>query len=87
MTDLKLFTAERFITESGFELIKPQIAYHTWGTLNENRDNVLLVCHAFSGNSDVKAWFPGLFNENSIYNQSKVVHTKNLEESINHINS
>lgn len=68
MTDLKLFTAERFITESGFELIKPQIAYHTWGTLNENRDNVLLVCHAFSGNSDVEAWFPGLFDANSIYN-------------------
>lgn len=31
------------------------LAYETWGKLNENRDNAVLVCHAFSGNSHVSS--------------------------------
>ena len=68
MSEAKTYIHHSFITESGVELKQPQIAYHTWGTLNETKDNVILVCHAFSGNSNVEDWFPGLFNEDSIYN-------------------
>ena len=40
------------------------IAYDTWGTLNEARDNVVLVEHALSGNSHAAdAWRNGEFCE------------------------
>ena len=34
------------------------IAYHTYGQLNEAKDNVVWVCHALTANSDVKDWWP-----------------------------
>lgn len=68
MSEVRTFITESFITESGVELKQAPIAYHTWGELNKNKDNVILVCHAFSGNSNVEDWFPGLFAEDSIYN-------------------
>ncbi|MCX8029524.1 MAG: homoserine O-acetyltransferase [Brevinematales bacterium] len=38
--------------ESGALLPGPiEVAYETYGTLNENRDNVILVCHALSGSA------------------------------------
>lgn len=47
-----------FRLESGIELPDFEIAYHTYGTLNENRDNVVWVCHALTANSDVADWWP-----------------------------
>jgi len=46
--------------ESGAQLPQVQVAYHTYGTLNEAADNVVWVCHALTANSDVLAWWPGL---------------------------
>ncbi|MCG8374102.1 MAG: homoserine O-acetyltransferase [Balneolales bacterium] len=51
-----------FITESGAEIKEPYLAYQTWGKLNEQRNNVIVVCHALTGNSDAKEWFPGFFD-------------------------
>lgn len=48
-------------TESGFEFPSIDIAWNSWGTLNETKDNVILVCHALTGNSNAKDWFYGLF--------------------------
>jgi homoserine O-acetyltransferase len=33
------------------------VAYSTWGVLNETHDNVLVVCHALTGSSDVSDWW------------------------------
>lgn len=54
-----------FITESGFSFDNPEIAYQSWGTLNEDKSNVILVIHALTGNSNLEEWYPGLFWENS----------------------
>ncbi len=37
----------------------PQVtlAYETWGALNSNRDNAVLVCHALSGDSHAVGWW------------------------------
>lgn len=47
-----------FLLESGETLPEIDIAYHTFGTLNEKKDNVVWVCHALTANSDVQDWWP-----------------------------
>ncbi len=47
-----------FLLESGETLPEIDIAYHTFGTLNEKKDNVIWVCHALTANSDVTDWWP-----------------------------
>lgn len=47
-----------FPLESGETLPEIDIAYHTFGTLNEKKDNVIWVCHALTANSDVTDWWP-----------------------------
>lgn len=59
--ELKIYTIDDFTLESGVMISKCPIAYHTWGSLNENRNNVIVVCHALSGCSNVMDWWPNLF--------------------------
>ncbi|MDE6561496.1 MAG: homoserine O-acetyltransferase [Muribaculaceae bacterium] len=47
-----------FLLESGEKLAEIDIAYHTFGKLNEKKDNVIWVCHALTANSDVTDWWP-----------------------------
>jgi homoserine O-acetyltransferase len=47
-----------FRLETGHTLPELRIAYHTYGTLNAARDNVVWVCHALTANSDVADWWP-----------------------------
>lgn len=50
---------EPFVTESGAVIDGLELAYHTYGTLNERRDNVVWVCHALTADSNVAEWWPG----------------------------
>ncbi|MBC6497032.1 MAG: homoserine O-acetyltransferase [Alphaproteobacteria bacterium GM7ARS4] len=46
----KIFTSTTPLTlESGASLPHIDIAYRTWGTLNAQRSNAILLCHALSG--------------------------------------
>ena len=47
-----------FTLESGISLPQLVIAYHTYGTLNPQGDNVIWVCHALTASSDVADWWP-----------------------------
>jgi len=47
-----------FPLETGHTLPELRIAYHTYGTPNAARDNVVWVCHALTANSDVADWWP-----------------------------
>ena len=47
-----------FGLERGGNIANLRIAYHTYGTLNAQRDNVVWVCHALTANSDVADWWP-----------------------------
>ena len=44
--------------ESGEVLPSVTIAYQSWGTLNADRSNAILVNHALTGWSDVPGWWP-----------------------------
>jgi len=54
--------------ELGQKLHGVQIGYHTFGTLNKSRNNVIWVCHALTANSDVMDWWAGLFGDNDLFN-------------------
>lgn len=47
------------------------IAYHTYGELNERRDNVVWVCHALTANSDVADWWPHTVERGAFLNPDK----------------
>ena len=46
---------------SGGELRPLTLRYATYGALNAERDNAVLVCHALSGSARVGDWWPELF--------------------------
>lgn len=48
------------LTEGNHEITQVQVAYETWGVLNEDRSNAILVCHALSGDSNCVSWWDRL---------------------------
>lgn len=55
-----------FITENGSTLPGLQLAYETWGSLNAEKSNVILICHALTGHANANEWFSGLFSKEGI---------------------
>ncbi len=52
-----------FILENGQILPELHIAYHVAGKLNNDKSNVVWICHALTANSNVQEWWPGLYGE------------------------
>ena len=46
--------------ESGAVLDDVSIAVQRWGRLSPNRDNVVMVLHALTGDSNVPGWWDGV---------------------------
>lgn len=47
----KVFELEEYTTVSGQRIAPVRIGYETYGKLNSNKDNVIVICHHFSGTS------------------------------------
>lgn len=60
-----------FPLELGGSLPELTVAYHTYGTLNAARDNVVWVCHALTADSDVAGWWPHTVEEGAFLDPSK----------------
>lgn len=60
-----------FITEAGFRFDEPDVAYKTWGSLNKEKNNVILICHALTGHAAADEWFPGIFGEDRVCDPQK----------------
>ena len=72
MSTIKTHTfQEDFITESGEIITNPTLAYQTWGILNNTQDNVIIISHALTGNTNAKEWFSGLFQDRGIIDLKK----------------
>ncbi len=60
-----------FKTETGAILPSLEIAYHTWGELNKEADNVIWICHALTANSDAESWWPGMVGPGLLFDPSE----------------
>ena len=57
--------------ECGRVLPRWQVAFHTFGRLNDTLDNVIWVCHALTANSDVYDWWPGMVGPGCLMDTDK----------------
>lgn len=62
-----ILSKEVFRLEYGHELYNINIAYKTYGKLNEEKSNVIWVCHALTGDQNVTDWWSGLFGEQKLF--------------------
>lgn len=60
-----------FITESGEAINGLQVGYHTYGSLNSEKNNVIWICHALTANSDAADWWPGMIGPGLCFDTSK----------------
>jgi homoserine O-acetyltransferase/O-succinyltransferase len=54
------FTVQNYPLENGQVLPVAELRYQTYGQLNKQRDNVLVVCHALTGNASLHSWWKAL---------------------------
>lgn len=60
-----------FTLESGVTLPGYHLAYHTYGQLNEEKDNVIWIFHALTANSDAESWWPGLVGKGKFFDPTR----------------
>jgi hypothetical protein len=51
---VKLAQGRPFALEGGGTLDEIALAYETWGTLNADRSNAILICHALTGDAHAR---------------------------------
>ncbi len=60
-----------FTFESGVTIASVPVAYKTWGKLNAQGDNVMVICHALTGSSDVEDWWGPLLGPGKAFDPSR----------------
>lgn len=55
-----------FELENGHILPEIMVAYHTYGTLNADKSNVVWICHHLTASSAVLKWWPGVVGEGCV---------------------
>lgn len=71
-TEIQYFHyTEAFQLENLQQIAGLTLAYHTYGTLNAAKNNVIWVFHAFTANSDCLDWWQALFENNPTINPSE----------------
>jgi homoserine O-acetyltransferase len=59
------------VLECGDTLCGITIAYNTYGQLNDDKSNVVWVCHALTANSDVADWWTGIVGSQHVIDPAK----------------
>ena len=65
------FEIRDFVLESGVVMPQVQVRYNTYGELNEAKDNVLIVCHALTGNSAIDKWWGDMLGPGKAFDTEK----------------
>ncbi|KAI0785922.1 homoserine O-acetyltransferase [Abortiporus biennis] len=71
LLDQETLTLPTFTLESGRTLKQVPVAYKTWGKLNAARDNVMIICHAFTGSADVEDWWGPLMGKGKAFDPTR----------------
>ncbi|KAJ7234449.1 Alpha/Beta hydrolase protein [Mycena rebaudengoi] len=66
-----ILTLPTFRLECGRILHTVPIVYKTWGTLNSNRNNVMVVCHAFTGSVELEEWWGTLLGPGKAFDPTR----------------
>ena len=56
--EFKIKNPENIPLDSGRSLTDITVAYHTFGELNKDKTNVILICHPLTGSSNAMEWWP-----------------------------
>jgi homoserine O-acetyltransferase len=68
MTEVKYYNYDKdFDLERGGKLSGFTLCFSTLGRLNSDRTNVVWVCHALTGSSNVLDWWAGLFGGSQLF--------------------
>lgn len=70
-SDGENFVEKDFILENSVVLPQAELRYQTYGQLNEAKDNVVVVCHALTGNASLHTWWGDLMGANKAFDSSK----------------
>lgn len=70
---MKMFVDDQpFRLEDGNSVYGLTIAYHTYGTLRPEKDNVVWICHALTGDSDAQRWWSGLVGPGQVIDTDRM---------------
>ena len=59
------------VLESGEVLKDAEIAYRTWGRLENAAEHAILICHALTGSADVEAWWPDIIGAGKTFDPAR----------------
>ncbi len=64
-------SGESLTLESGYTFPDYHLAYTTYGSLNNAKDNAVWIFHALTANSEAADWWPGLVGEGKLFDPEK----------------
>lgn len=65
------YSRQKYKLESGSVLPELDIRYKTFGELNEAKDNVVVVCHALTGNASLDEWWGSMLGPGKSFDTEK----------------
>ena len=69
--DGNVYHLSEFHLENGEILSKVNVCYNTYGRLNSEKSNVIIVCHPFTGNSSLHTWWESILGPDKALDTSE----------------
>jgi len=70
-SDGETYECASHVLESGQTLFQVQVRYRTYGSLNEDKDNCMVVCHALTGNAALDSWWGDMLGPGRLFDTRK----------------